>query len=152
MIRMTLSTLLLTTSLLIASCTSGLPEEAANDSNARSDDAPKPLSNSSDPESNDDSAENSVAGLWDLSDQVEEIYEYWTDNGTFVIYDYQGDGDGTGQNCYELVEVPYTREGSVFTYADETHNITRDANTLTVDGVPFPLIISFSVIDLNVCI
>ncbi|MEE9333002.1 MAG: hypothetical protein V3U65_02825 [Granulosicoccaceae bacterium] len=151
MIRTTLSTLLLTASVLLVSCTSGLPDEVANNSNSPSDDAPKLLSNSNDQDSND-SSDDSVAGLWDLSDGVEELYQYWTDNNTFATYDYQGDGDGTGENCYELDEVPYMRKGSEFTYSGGTHTITRDSNTLIVDGVPFPLVISYSVVDLDVCI
>ena len=161
MIRFTLNALLLSTSMLLVSCNTGLPDVVSQGSTTPSSDEPsnnitpnaKPaIFASSNSQDSQDSSDDSVAGLWDLSDQVDVVYQYWTDNDTYTIYDYQGDGDGTGENCYELEEVDYTRDGNTFNYAGGTHKVTRDANTLTIDGVPFPLIISLSVVDLNVCI
>jgi len=150
--------LFVATSMVLVSCNTGLPDEVGNESNTPLNDATtttntKPaIFASSNSQTDNTDADDSVAGLWDLSDQIDIVYYYWTDNNTFTVYDYQGDGDGSGQNCFETEEIEYTRDGSEFTYSEATHQITRTGNTLTIDGVPYPLIISESVIDLNLCI
>ena len=150
--RITLSTTALVLSFLLISCSARQSGDDTDNSNSPTENGSSGLGTSGGLGGDGDS-EESVAGLWDFSDLVETIYEYWTDNGVITTYDYQGDGTGSGQNCYETFETQYTREGSEITFDNSSiSNVTRDANTLTVDGIPYPLITSITIADLEVCI
>ena len=47
----------------------------------------------------------SIAGLWDrsreLNGQTDTLYTFIGANGDYLIYDYQQDDFGVGENCYE---------------------------------------------------
>jgi len=94
---------------------------------------------------------DSFAGLWDKSDGIITVYQLWNDEGSFVIYDDQRNEGGTGENCFELTEVPYTREGNDVTYDGVTYVAIRNGNELTIGADVLTLITYLSVDDIPVC-
>jgi hypothetical protein len=103
-------------------------------------------------ENDDANPETSVAGLWNFSDMITTEYQLWNDDGTIVIYDYQGDGSGTGQNCFRFIETTFTRDGDEFVIYGATQIVTRTNDALNVDGVDIPLATDVLEVDLNECV
>lgn len=80
-----------------------------------------------------------VSGLYNTSTDTDEVYLYISSTGDVIAYDYQGDAEGSGANCYSLSEdsaqINSGLNGGVITYseADNKFTITKDDLTLSFD-------------------
>lgn len=91
------------------------------------------------PEAEDDPSLIPVSGLYDTSTAEDEAYLYISQRGNVVAYDYQGDLEGTGENCYSLAtEQQQTNSGLhggtiTFSEVDDRYTITKGELTLSFD-------------------
>lgn len=98
-----------------------------------------------------------IAGLWNFSTNDDTDYREYSADGTAIIWDYDGDAAGDGDNCYYKVgPTPIVNKGNdVYEGFDGTVTATVDGDNLTItssDGtIVYPRLLGLSTADFNIC-
>lgn len=77
-----------------------------------------------------------ISGVYNTSRADDESYLYITEQGKIIVYDYQGDDQGSGQNCYSqathISQTNYHFNGKNVTYSGTTKYYTINTDNAVV--------------------
>lgn len=115
-------------------------------------------SGSSNNENTDGNTDTSaIEGLWDVSADDDIQYIQYTADGIYYNWDYEGDANGSGENCYDRSPgFPILNlGGNRYDGLGEIATIVVDGDSMTLSDSfgtdVFPRVTGIAIVDLNEC-
>ncbi len=100
---------------------------------------------------------SAIEGLWDVTDGDDIQYIQYTADGTYYNWDYEGDPNGSGENCYDRSPgFPILNlGGNRYDGLGEIATIVVNGDSMTVTDSfgtdTFPRLTGVAIADLNEC-
>lgn len=100
---------------------------------------------------------SAIEGLWDFSTDDDIQYIQYTADGTYYNWDYEGDANGSGENCYDRSPgFPILNlGGNRYDGLGEIATIVVNGDSMTVSDSfgtdTFPRLTGVAIADLNEC-
>jgi len=98
-----------------------------------------------------------IEGLWDVSVDDDIQYVQYTANGIYYNWDYEGDANGSGENCYDRSPgFPFLNlGGDRYDGLGEIATIVVNGDSMTLSDSfgtdVFPRVTGLAIVDLNEC-